>query len=356
MKVLRCSEMKTTGMNVSQMHQRILLLVFFCSLFIFWLPVQAADAVMPLPEGGENIMVTFDELDPSTSFPLTFRGVTYSLIEGYGQLIWNVPGLPNTRHVKSPMLANTAIVEQVGSPTNLISVRLGFDTPTPFFGFGMGFNDRLNLPNGAQLTDIGSVILTFSNGEQETFQLSASRVLCCTETRFDYADSTDGIVGNGLVESAIITLDYRYEPFSPGSGYPGDPFIFKFMGIDDVTYSTAVIAAPNMVAIDIRPNNDINPINIKSGGKLSVAILTESEFYALDVNPETVKFGPNQVPSSRFSVVDVDQDGDDDLLVDFSIQEIGIACGDTDATLTAQLFDETQIIGTDSIVTKGCKK
>jgi len=355
MKELHCSEIKITAMNQFPTRQRISLLLIFFSLFIFCPPVNASDSVMPLPDGGENIMVTFDELDPFTPFPLTYRGVTYTLIEGQMQLIWNAPGLPNTRYVKSPMLAQTAYVEETGEPTNLIVVRLDFETPTSIFGFGLGFNDRLNLANGAQLSDIGSVTLNFSNGGQKTFHLSASRVLCCTETRFDYTDSSDGIPGNSLVESAIITLDYRYEPFSPGSGYPGDPFIYKFMGLDDITYTTAATPAPIMVNIDIQPKKDVNVINIKSSGKVGVAILTEGEFYALDVNPDTVRFGPNQALSSRYTVVDIDKDGDDDLLVYFRIQELGISYGDTNATLTAELFDKSQLLGVDSILTKGCK-
>jgi len=122
--------------------------------------------------------------------------------------------------------------------------RLDFDKPTPLFGFGLGFNDRRQVPDGSQLPDIGSVLLEFSNGNSEVLPLSASRVLCCTEGRFDYSDADDGVVGNGLVESATIVLNYNYEPFFPGSGFPGDYFGLKFMGIDDVTYSTAVIPVP----------------------------------------------------------------------------------------------------------------
>jgi hypothetical protein len=42
-------------------------------------------------------------------------------------------------------------------------------------------------------------------------------------------------------------LDYTYEPFSPGSGFRGDYFGLKFMGIDDVTYSTAVVPVPTAI-------------------------------------------------------------------------------------------------------------
>jgi hypothetical protein len=137
------------------------------------------------------------------------------------------------------MLALLTDKDSDGEPPNAISLRLDFEKPTSIFGFGLGFNHLTQIPDGSHLPDIGSVLLNFSNNSSELFPLSASRVLCCTETRFDYSDMDDGIADNGLVNSAIITLELAYLPFSPGSGYPGDPFSHKFMGIDDVTYTTA---------------------------------------------------------------------------------------------------------------------
>lgn len=212
--------------------------VLFACGFLLNAPARA-DSVMALPGGGQNIMVTFDEIDISPTFPWTYRGVTYTLIEGDSAFIWASPDMPITRYIKSPMLAMITADEAPGEPANLISLRLDFDQPTAFFGFGLGFNDRTQTPDGSLLPDIGSVTLAFSNSTSEAFSLSASRILCCTETRFDYSDADDGIAGNRLVESATITLDYNYDPFAPGSGYPGEPFGTKFMGIDDVTYTTA---------------------------------------------------------------------------------------------------------------------
>ena len=323
-----------------------------------WLLVStpvSADSVMALPDGGENIMVTFDELDAATTFPMIYRGVTYTPVDGDGWAIWVSPDMPITRFVKSPMLALTAFIEEPGEPTKLISLRLDFEQPTRFFGFSLGFNHRTQTPDGSLLPDIGSVVLELSNGNSQIFPLSASRVVCCTEARFDYSDTDDGIVGNGLVESATITLDHIYDPFAPGSGFPGTPFGLKFMGIDDVTYSTAIVPAPMEVAIDINPGKDPNIINLKSGGFVSVAVLTEGDFDALQIDPDTAKFGPGHAVTVRYRVKDIDSDGDDDLLLYHRIQQTGIACSDTQATLTGVLYDETPITGTDSVQTKNCK-
>jgi hypothetical protein len=329
--------------------------LFFLGWLLVSTPVRA-DSVMALPGGGENIMVTFDEDElGSATFPLTYRGVTYTRVEGAGLLIWTVPTMPITRFVKSPMLAMTVADESPGDPANPISLRLDFEQPSRFFGFGLGFNDRTQTPDGSLLPHIGSVVLEFSNGRSQAFPLSASRVVCCTEARFDYSDTDDGIVGNGLVESATITLNYNYDPFFPGSGFPGEPFSLKFMGIDDVSYSTAIVPTSMEVAIDINPGKNPNIINLKSGGFVNVAVLTEGDFDALQVDPDTTKFGPDHAVIARYRVKDVDSDGDDDLLLYYRILQTEIACSDTQATLTGELYDETPITGTDSVQTKNCQ-
>lgn len=107
------------------------------------------------------------------------------------------------------------------------------------------------------------------------------------------------------------------------------------------------------IAIDIKPGNDENPIKPRSKDTIKVAILTTHDFDASTVNASTVRFGA-AVPV-RYRLDDVDDDGDLDLLLKFNIQDTGIACGDTEATLTAQTSDGVQL-GTGSIKTVGCKK
>jgi hypothetical protein len=111
------------------------------------------------------------------------------------------------------------------------------------------------------------------------------------------------------------------------------------------------------VSIDIKPDSEINNINLKSNGVLPVAILTTATFDAQTVKSESVQFGPAGVVDShgRAHVKDVDYDGDMDLLFHFPIQETGIQCGDTEAGLTGLTWDGTAISGTDYINTVGCR-
>lgn len=122
--------------------------------------------------------------------------------------------------------------------------------------------------------------------------------------------------------------------------------------------SFEVEVGPQSVAIDIRPLSRRNVINPRSRGTIWVALLsdTESPFDpSLDVDIPTVEFGPAGATVTRYKAKDINRDGLDDLLLRFNIGETGIACGDSDATLTGETFDSLEIVGTDDIRTIGCR-
>jgi len=115
-----------------------------------------------------------------------------------------------------------------------------------------------------------------------------------------------------------------------------------------VTYATRIL-------IDIKPGNDQNPVNPRSEGRLTIAILTTADFDASTVDTSTIRFGPGGAEPVWYRIKDIDHDGDWDLVLKVMTHENGIACGDTEATLTARTFDDEQITGTDYIRTVGCK-
>jgi hypothetical protein len=110
------------------------------------------------------------------------------------------------------------------------------------------------------------------------------------------------------------------------------------------------------IGIDIQPGTEPNSISIASGQRIPVAILTTPEFDALQVDPLTAQFGPNGATEihQRGHAADVDDDGDIDLVLHFAVQETGLACGDAEATLTAETYDELPVQGTDSVNIVGC--
>ncbi len=111
------------------------------------------------------------------------------------------------------------------------------------------------------------------------------------------------------------------------------------------------------VAIDIKPGIDPNSINPWSKGVIPVAILTTEDFDATTVDPGLVRFGPGEATEKHGvgHIEDVDSDGDGDVVYHFPTEDSGIQCGDTTATLTGTTFGGQPVMGSDSIVTRGCK-
>ena len=157
-----------------------------------------------------------------------------------------------------------------------------------------------------------------------------------------------------------ITADGAIMPF--GTGF--DLTSMLAFGPDGALYVTdrdgnAIYrispADVQQVSIDIKPDSDKNPVSPSSKGKLKVAILTTDDFDASTVDAGSVQFGPSEAEPLWYRLDDVDYDGDLDLVLKFNTQETGIACGDTEATLTGETFGGQSITGADSIKTVGCK-
>ncbi len=106
------------------------------------------------------------------------------------------------------------------------------------------------------------------------------------------------------------------------------------------------------VEIDIKPGSDENPVNLKSMGVITVAILTTDDFDATTVDPMTVEFGPGGAAEchERGHIEDVDEDGDLDMVMHFRTQETGIEWDDTEAYLTGYTMEGMAIEGTDVIM------
>jgi len=154
------------------------------------------------------------------------------------------------------------------------------------------------------------------------------------------------------------TLDLFITPFLEGNS-----LLFGFSATSTnyngsaVFYDNLSFAKVLMVTIDIKPDSQTNNINPRSKGVIAVSILTSEDFDALQVDPDTVLFGPADVEKAHTQahVEDVDNDGDMDLVFHFRTQETGIQCGDTEAILTGETWDGTPISGTDSVTTVGCE-
>jgi len=130
--------------------------------------------------------------------------------------------------------------------------------------------------------------------------------------------------------------------------------------------SLAVCAAPVpsvlTVPIDIKPGSDDNPVNLKSKGKLTVAILSTADFDATTLDVSTVRLGHTSVVQKKNGTYqaageDVDGDGVLDLVVHFDMADLvaadDLADGVTELTLTGTTADGTDIQGTDAVTVLG---
>jgi len=114
---------------------------------------------------------------------------------------------------------------------------------------------------------------------------------------------------------------------------------------------------PVAVKIDIKPGEFPNSINLKGKGKISVAILTTDTFDATTVKASTIRFGEtgDEAAPIGVSVKDVNTDKRPDLRFSFNIQDTGMQCRETSASLTGQTTHGEAIQGSDTILTTGCK-
>jgi uncharacterized membrane protein len=181
-----------------------------------------------------------------------------------------------------------------------------------------------------------------------------------------------GISNNGQVVGTYSDLEgvhgfilnnNEFRSVSPGAAWT-DAYGVNDRGIIVGSYADhGFVAIPvvfeqiRSIEINIRPWSLSNRINLKSNGIIPVAVLTNDSFDATTVNPMSVAFGPNKARAipGKGHIMDIDGDGDFDLVLYFRIKEIGVACGDTEAGLTGVTFDGQLIEGFDFIHVVGCK-
>jgi Subtilase family len=139
-------------------------------------------------------------------------------------------------------------------------------------------------------------------------------------------------------------------------GPPGFDFDSGFGLIQADQALATLVSVPSGVIVDIRPRGEANRINANSDKEIRVAILTGNGFNAATVDPNTVRFGAmgTEAAPIHFALRDVDRDGDTDMVLRFEIQDTGIKCGDTSASLTGQTFSGLSFSGSDSIRTVRC--
>jgi YVTN family beta-propeller protein len=103
------------------------------------------------------------------------------------------------------------------------------------------------------------------------------------------------------------------------------------------------------VTIDIKPGSSVNPIQLKSKGKVPVAILGDPAFDVTTVDRGTVMFVGASPLSTGGLPEDVNGDGLLDLVLHFETQDLQLQPGDTQACLSGKTSSGEAFAGCDTI-------
>jgi type IX secretion system substrate protein len=146
----------------------------------------------------------------------------------------------------------------------------------------------------------------------------------------------------------ILGLNYRVDVTMTSAEDISDPVL--------TTEDADEYDEPYEVTIDIKPGSNENPVNPRSRGVIPVAVYTDENFDATTIDVSSLRFGPGEAGTAHSGhIEDVDNDGDDDLMLHFRTQETGVSSGDTELFLYGTA-GEMEIFGSDIVNTDIGKK
>lgn len=166
----------------------------------------------------------------------------------------------------------------------------------------------------------------------------------------------------------LISQNGNNGKWAPFSGYPvlndhvqvdaavGNGGLFASWWFNFTDLQTQTVASALTVAIDVKPFGPESPVNLKSRGKIPVAIYSDEDFDATTVLPASIQMAGAGVAVMKngqlmAKQVDVNEDGLVDLLVMFKTTElVPELLLDGVAILTAVTSDQFTIEGTDHVV------
>ncbi|UCG61652.1 MAG: hypothetical protein JSV52_15295 [Candidatus Zixiibacteriota bacterium] len=124
-----------------------------------------------------------------------------------------------------------------------------------------------------------------------------------------------------------------------------------------ISNPSALAASVTVVEVDIIPHNPANRINCAGKNRLiSVAIITTDDFDAMDVDHATVNFEgayeahiDDETGEPVRHTIDVNGDGDLDLVLHFLYRKTDLNCDSKEGCLTGEIYLGGDIYGCDFI-------
>ena len=111
-----------------------------------------------------------------------------------------------------------------------------------------------------------------------------------------------------------------------------------------------------LATISVQPQARANVVNVQSRGAMRVAILCSAVIFPADIDPTSITLGPGQAIPRACQIQDLNQDGCDDMVCTFAVQDVGVGCDDTILTLSGVFSDGNTFTGTDVMTTLPCRQ
>jgi hypothetical protein len=162
----------------------------------------------------------------------------------------------------------------------------------------------------------------------------------------DWGGSSTIMTGSSIIQGAnTIIADHQYT--SAGIDTITVTVTDKDgeSGVDSLQLEVKML----QVKIDVKPGSDINSITPDSSGVIQVAILTENGFDASRVDASTVRFGPAEATPVHYAMEDVDGDNDNDMILHFETEEVGLDEQDKEVVLNGKTVEGIYFTGTDTV-------
>lgn len=152
--------------------------------------------------------------------------------------------------------------------------------------------------------------------------------------------------------SLVPALDVSGNP-ATGQVDPGG-LTATFLGIARFSTLVGALRDAIQVAIDVRPGETPNTLNLKSKGTIPVAIFSTPTLDLTHVDPSTIRFSGAPVATSKngkwqVSYVDVNDDGFVDVIARFETNLILLGSTDTAGVVEGFTQDSRVFRGTDSV-------
>lgn len=188
----------------------------------------------------------------------------------------------------------------------------------------------------------------------ETIRPCADLVVPPTDCRFVDVDiDQNGTLALGTSGGGIVLVNSEFEVTSALDLRA----IFRSARPAFVTFVPPGLGpvGPTPLDIDINPSSTLNRIDPNRARGVTVRIFTDDAVDAAAIDIASIAFGP--AGASVFGPVryrDFNGDGRDDLRVRFFLPDTGVACGDTEMSLSVLTVLGEEVLGADSIQTVNC--